>query len=121
MKKAKGLTCEERVAAALDEAVPEGDRFTQFFTPEQAQRMNEQLRAAGWGPEWYIQPGEHRMTRAAAITPELMNKVAEAIGCSVCGKTGKLFKCSGCGSNTRYCSKNCQTQDWKNHKENEHK
>ena len=34
--------------------------------------------------------------------------------CQVCGKDGRK-KCGGCGK-VQYCSRDCQTLDWKNHK-----
>ena len=36
-------------------------------------------------------------------------------GCRVCGKEGKMLLCSKC-KNAKYCSKDCQVQDWKVHK-----
>lgn len=35
--------------------------------------------------------------------------------CATCGKTESLKACSACNS-TRYCSKECQKKDWKEHK-----
>ncbi|KAK7005802.1 hypothetical protein R3P38DRAFT_3039683 [Favolaschia claudopus] len=35
--------------------------------------------------------------------------------CSVCKKTGDLFRCSGCKTRC-YCGRECQTSDWKSHK-----
>merc|ERR1712048_1167756 len=40
--------------------------------------------------------------------------------CFVCKEhrstKGKLFRCSGCTSNRKYCSVECQRKDWKTHK-----
>jgi hypothetical protein len=47
---------------------------------------------------------------------EAMAHLDEAKACDVCGKEGELHKCGGCGR-TRYCGKDCQKSDWKNHKE----
>jgi hypothetical protein len=44
-----------------------------------------------------------------------MANLDEAKTCDVCGKEGELHKCGGCGR-TRYCGKDCQKSDWKNHK-----
>ena len=35
--------------------------------------------------------------------------------CNVCGKKGKLFRCSKC-KEARYCSREHQVEDWKTHK-----
>eukprot|EP01120_Amphizonella_sp_Union-15-10_P002576 TRINITY_DN12891_c0_g1_i1.p1 TRINITY_DN12891_c0_g1~~TRINITY_DN12891_c0_g1_i1.p1 ORF type:complete len:337 (-),score=56.28 TRINITY_DN12891_c0_g1_i1:4-1014(-) len=36
--------------------------------------------------------------------------------CAVCCKTGNLSRCARC-KNIRYCSKNCQIEDWNRHRE----
>lgn len=41
--------------------------------------------------------------------------VGVAVGCAKCGKEGSSLRCSRCRK-VRYCSKECQGQDWKNHK-----
>ncbi|KAG7670117.1 hypothetical protein Ndes2526B_g06512 [Nannochloris sp. 'desiccata'] len=41
--------------------------------------------------------------------------VLSPIKCNLCGMQGKLLKCSACGM-TRYCSKECQTKHWPDHK-----
>jgi|688.fasta_scaffold40028_4 hypothetical protein len=46
-------------------------------------------------------------------------KVRVCVNCKNISETNnsKMFKCSGCkNNNISYCSKECQKQDWKNHK-----
>lgn len=49
------------------------------------------------------------------------HKLAHPPGCATCGEVeasvgGKLFKCSGCHI-AKYCSRDCQTRNWRSHKE----
>ena len=53
--------------------------------------------------------------RAMAKTDKKKNGKASEDGCDYCGHSGKLSKCSGC-LEIRYCSRACQTHDWKQHK-----
>ena len=38
-------------------------------------------------------------------------------GCHNCGKIGQLHQCTNCRQ-VKYCDRNCQKQDWKDHKKN---
>ncbi|KAJ7346964.1 hypothetical protein DFH08DRAFT_869925 [Mycena albidolilacea] len=41
--------------------------------------------------------------------------MTDSPSCSVCGKSGEIFRCSGCKTRF-YCGRECQTSDWKSHK-----
>lgn len=47
---------------------------------------------------------------------DAMNGLDQAKSCDACGKECVPSKCGGCGK-ARYCGKECQKSDWKNHKE----
>jgi hypothetical protein len=48
---------------------------------------------------------------------ETMEELDTADSCDACGKKCVPSKCGGCGM-ARYCGKDCQKSDWKNHKGN---
>ena len=48
------------------------------------------------------------------FSDESMRKLNIGPKCQVCGKEGRK-KCGGCGE-VQYCSRECQTKDWKSHK-----
>lgn len=54
----------------------------------------------------------------AALSPLYAVAVPQAsvdVGCAKCGKGGSSMRCSRCRK-VRYCSKQCQRQDWGKHK-----
>jgi hypothetical protein len=68
------------------------------------------------------EPTSEVVTSTAAIYDSLVHASTVKIPkkCSVCGKvetdTEKMKKCSRCDGPRLYCSKECQANDWENHK-----